>query len=320
MAGNIAGDKMFSHLDRVLNDHRPITADIFLTNYCNNKCPYCTYGRWGLDADAYSMKYEEFITYAERLRNLGVQGFILTGGGEPTVCRDFEKITNWMEEQDIHYGINTNFNKLVHIKPDYLKVSLDGWDEDSYQDSRGVRKYAQVRENIKAYADWKRTESPETTLGIQMVVKKPEDVRRFYKANYGLPVDYMVFRPVESTGGAEYKLRVSDFFVKDVIQEVKHIARGDGRVTLNFKWNMLHEQEETCTAQWAQIAVNERGQVMYCCHKPYQIVGHVMDEDILDKKARAGTDMSRCDIPCRMTAPNRFVAQAEKKRKDICFI
>ena len=27
------------------------------------------------------MKYEEFITYAERLRSLGVEGFILTGGG-----------------------------------------------------------------------------------------------------------------------------------------------------------------------------------------------------------------------------------------------
>ena len=40
---NIAGDKMFAHVERALNDRRPITADIFLTNYCNNKCPYCTY-------------------------------------------------------------------------------------------------------------------------------------------------------------------------------------------------------------------------------------------------------------------------------------
>ena len=26
-------------------DKRPITADVFLTNYCNNRCPYCTYRR-----------------------------------------------------------------------------------------------------------------------------------------------------------------------------------------------------------------------------------------------------------------------------------
>ena len=79
---NIACDKMFAHVERALNDRRPITADIFLTNYCNNKCPYCTYRRWELETGAYSMRYEEFVEYAERLLELGVEGFILTGGGE----------------------------------------------------------------------------------------------------------------------------------------------------------------------------------------------------------------------------------------------
>lgn len=82
----IAGDKMLAHIGRVAGDHRPITADIFLTNYCNNRCPYCTYRRWDLEGGAYSMTLAEFKTYAERLRALGVQGFILTGGGEPTVA------------------------------------------------------------------------------------------------------------------------------------------------------------------------------------------------------------------------------------------
>ena len=71
---NIAGDKMFAHVERALNDRRPITADIFLTNYCNNKCPYCTYRRWELETGAYSMRYEEFVEYAERLLELGVEG------------------------------------------------------------------------------------------------------------------------------------------------------------------------------------------------------------------------------------------------------
>ena len=69
---NIAGDKMFSHLGRVAGDRRPITADIFLTNYCNNRCPYCTYGRWELDEGAYAMSLDDFIIYANRLRELGV--------------------------------------------------------------------------------------------------------------------------------------------------------------------------------------------------------------------------------------------------------
>lgn len=45
MEKNITGEKMLSHIDRIAGEKKPITADIFLTNYCNNRCPYCTYGR-----------------------------------------------------------------------------------------------------------------------------------------------------------------------------------------------------------------------------------------------------------------------------------
>ena len=94
MEKNITGEKMLSHIDRIVGEKKPITADIFLTNYCNNRCPYCTYGRWELDTGARAMRYEDFITYAKRLAAMGVQGFILTGGGEPTINPDFEKIAD----------------------------------------------------------------------------------------------------------------------------------------------------------------------------------------------------------------------------------
>ena len=317
---NITGDKMFSHIDRIAGKHKPITADIFLTNYCNNKCPYCTYGRWKLPNETKAMTYEEFITYVEKLRQIGVEGFILTGGGEPTICPGFQKITGWLEEQGLHYGINTNFNKLVYFKPDYLKVSLDGYDEDSYERSRGVRKYGKVIENIRAYAEWKKRNSPKTSLGVQWMAVDVEGVYKFYEANKGLDVDYFSFRPLESTGGSYYMDDDRKVQAQEITAAIEALAEKDSRVILNFKWNMLAQQENNCTAQWAQIAVNEYGEVMYCCHKPYQIVGHIMDDDILEKKARANTNMSMCDIPCRMTAPNAFVAQTMKQRKDTYFI
>lgn len=108
----------------------------------------------------------------------------------------------------------------------------------------------------------------------------------------------MVFRPVESTAGSYYR----DERKKREAEEIKKIRIGmamdDERVTLNFKWGLLDRQEERCTASWVQMALNEKGEVMYCCHKPYQIIGHIMDEDILAKKMAAVTDMSMCDIPC----------------------
>lgn len=311
---------MLSHIYRIAEDHRPITADIFLNNYCNNRCGYCTYARWELDSNAYSMAFDDFVKYTERLVDFGVLGFILTGGGEPTICKDFKQIAAWLEEKGLKYGINTNFNKLVYFKPEYLKVSLDAWDESSYEENRGVRRYAVVRENIKRYAKWKKENSPHTSLGIQCIAKSVDHVKKFYDANADLDVDYIVFRPVESTGGCAYADKTERKKAAKIMDAIKDLAARDPRVNLNFKWNLLDAQEQECVASWSQIAINERGEVMFCCHKPYQIIGHIMDKDIMEKKAAAKTDMKMCDIPCRLTAPNAFVAKTMENRKNSMFI
>lgn len=316
---NIASNKLFQYPDRIAGDFRPITADIFLTNYCNNRCSWCTYRRWEHDPEAISMPYEDFKRYADRLVSLGVQGVILTGGGEPTINRDFEKIVAYLDECGIHYGVNTNFNRLKFCKPDYLKISLDGYDEASYERVRGVRAYEKVLDNIKAYIDWKKRNSPQTNVGIQIVITDPDDVMKFYYANYQLDVDYIVFRPVESTNGCFYADVLPETVMLSV-ERIKELQKVDKRVILNYKWDHLETRFEKCSAHWAQIAIDEKGNVMYCCHKPYQIIGHIMDDDILLKYSEAKTDMSMCDVPCRLTAPNLVFSEMTKPVSNPQFI
>ena len=47
-----------------------------------------------------------------------------------------------------------------------------------------------------------------------------------------------------------------------------------------------------------------------------QIIGHVMDEDILQKKKNAVTDMGMCDVPCRLSGVN-FDLQSLQKPKPL---
>lgn len=316
----ISENKLLHHLDRVAGDYRPITADVFLTNFCNNKCSWCTYNRWELDDNAVGISFEDFVNHTERLLELGVQAIILTGGGEPTINKDFDKITAYLEQRQIPYGINTNLNRLRYFKPEYLKVSLDGFDEDSYEGVRKVRAYARVRVNIIKYAEWKKENSPKTNLGIQMVVTNPADVVKFYEANKDLPVDYIVFRPLESTNGGYYENPENMLDAGRAVKEIKRLAEIDERVILNYKWNMLQERFTSCVAHWAQIALDEKGNVIYCCHKPYEIVGHIMDEDILEKYSKAHTNMKMCDVPCRLTAPNRFMEKVLETPVNASFI
>ena len=311
----ISANKILAHLDRVLGDQRPITADVFLNNYCNNNCPYCTYKRWELDECARYMTFEDFRKYAVRMKELGVLGIILSGGGEPSISKDFDKIIEWMDEYGYKWGINTNLNRYFCGNAEFIKVSLDAWDEESYLANRGVEAYGTVRKNIIRLA---REKSEKTRIGIQLVAKSSEDVFRFYEANEDLPVDYISIRPVESTNGIYYKKNPDD--TKNIMDAIRQLSELDPRVVMNYKWNMVNVSQPTCTAQWSQIAINEIGEVIYCCHKPYQIVGHIMDDDILEKKRDADTDMEMCDIPCRLTAPNYEVARITASQVNTEFI
>ena len=114
---------MIYNLDNIVS-RKPITADIFLNSACNNNCPYCTYARYKQRSSTY-MTFEGFKNNINILLANGVKGVILTGGGEPTISPDFDKITDFLEQNSIPYGINTNFNVLKLIKPHYLKISLD---------------------------------------------------------------------------------------------------------------------------------------------------------------------------------------------------
>lgn len=307
----ISANKLLLNLDNVVSG-KPITADIFLNDYCNNKCPYCTYARFG-ERNGEWMKLEDFIRYAEKLQKMGVRGMILTGGGEPTISHDFDKICRWLEYNGIPYGINTNFNVLKLIKPVYLKVSLDGWDEESYQRRRGVRAYGKTVENIKRYVDWKRENGVRSSIGIQLTVDTIEEIEPFYEANKGLDVDYIVFRPIESTLGSFYKGRG----VAEELDLLRELKKSDDRVAINYKWDKVHTGFDKCYAHDMQIAINQRGEVMYCCHKPYEIIGNLLDYDILDKVSEARTDMSKCDIPCRLTAPNEVIREIEDNRDSL---
>lgn len=314
MANNISANKLFYNCASVAN-RTPITADIFLNDYCNNRCPYCTYARFGERQGEY-MKFEDFTRYVRILQGWGVKGFILTGGGEPTISKDFDRITAWLDEQGIDYGINTNFNVLKLIRPRYLKVSLDGWDEDSYEASRGVRRYQQTVENIQKYLEWKEANGVQTSVGVQQVVTSPEQAIKFYEANKHLKVNYFNMRPVESTMHSYY----NEHSEAEILRTLEELHEKDSRVTINYKWYSLRDCFSKCYAHFAQVAMNQRGELIYCCHKPYEVIGHIEDEGIREKYATAKTNMSMCDVPCRLTAPNQLMRDMEENGKDVSFI
>ena len=312
---------MIYNLDNIVS-RKPITADIFLNSACNNKCPYCTYARYKQRSSTY-MTFEGFKDNINILLANGVKGVILTGGGEPTISPDFDKITDFLEQNSIPYGINTNFNLFKAIKPNYLKISLDGYDRESYQKARGVDRYDIVLTNIKEYLKYRRMSKPgtfKTSVGIQTVATSVVDAVRFYEAHKELDVDYFNIRPMESTCGKYYQDAHASNERIAILSYLQDIHEKDSRVCINYKWYEVKTQFDKCYANFSQIAINENSEVMYCCHKPYEIIGRLDDKDIWEKRERFQTNMQMCDVPCRLTAPNNFIQSLQDAPSDAAFI
>lgn len=320
MNDNIMANKLIYHLDRLVLDRRPITADVFLTNFCNNACHYCNYAKHkSIDREKRYVKIDDFIRNVERLVNFGVNGIILTGGGEPTINPDFDKITQFLEINAIEYGVNTNFVEYKQMRPSFLKVSLDAHDKESYLEMRGVDMFDSVIANVKRYIRWKRDNSVGTNVGLQMLVTNPENILKFYEAHKDILFDYMVFRPYESRNSSYYSGgKIED--IEKSVKIIKSIAEKDNRIIANYKWNHLFNGFQQCYGHWTQMAVNESSEILFCCHKPQEVICKLHDSNAFNKWKQAKTDISTCDIPCRLSGINDFIRKIEHCPSNVNFI
>ena len=264
------------------------------------------------------MRAADFEKYMYRLLDLGVKGMILTGGGEPTVNPDFTQIVKTLESNGVNYGINTNFNRYCYMEPVFAKISVDAWDSESYKAVRGVDSFEAVVENVRRYRRELKQAGAKTQLVVQCVGKSWMESAEFWTFWKSEDVDKIVIRPVESTAGEYYNQPDNEKERKLIMSYLANIK--DERLVLNYKFGAVRRRFPSCVANSTQIAINERGEVMYCCHKPYEIVGHVMDEDILEKKQEYFTNIAKCDVPCRLTAPNEMMLKMADVPNDWMFI
>lgn len=133
-------------------------------------------------------------------------------------------------------------------------------------------------------------------------------------------IDYFNIRPMESTCGKYYLKAHASNERKAILSYLQELNKLDSRVCINYKWYEVKTQFDKCYANFSQIAINENSEVMYCCHKPYEIIGKLSDKDIWEKREKFQTNMQMCDVPCRLTAPNNFIQSLQDVPHDAAFI
>lgn len=160
----------------------PIHIRIKPTNVCNHNCKYCSYRVEGLQLgeDMVIKDYipkEKMMEIIDDLTEMGVKAVTFSGGGEPFCYPYLLETVKKLSKSPIKFASLTNGSmlhgklaELFAMHSTWVRISMDGWDDESYAEYRGVQKgeFSKVMKNIENF----KKIGGKCYLGVSIIVDK----------------------------------------------------------------------------------------------------------------------------------------------------
>lgn len=225
-------DKLESLNQDNLEIKSPIHIRIKPTNVCNHKCWYCSYQslddiQLGKDINLRDViPRDKMMEIIDDCIEMNVKAITFSGGGEPFAYPYLLETAKKLAESNIQFASLTNGSKLkgevaqLFAKyAQWIRISLDGWDDKSYSEYRGIKdgNFSKLIENI---INFKKI-GGKCSLGISYIIDNKN-----YKHIYEL------IKLIKSTGADSVKLspcvvsdsgKVSNEYHKPIFKEAKEI-------------------------------------------------------------------------------------------------
>ncbi len=188
MANKYSNLKIFHYqdkLDSLSKDNSEIKAPLHIrikpTNVCNHNCWYCAYkvDHLQLGQDMIERDFipeNKMMEIIDDCKNMDVKAITFSGGGEPFTYRYFLKTITKLIENNISFASLTNGSKLdgeiaelFALNATWLRVSMDGYDDESYAKARDVKvgEFSKIIENMKNFTN---IENRSCNLGVSFII------------------------------------------------------------------------------------------------------------------------------------------------------
>ncbi|MFN8292726.1 MAG: radical SAM protein [Chitinophagales bacterium] len=282
-AGPFSGDKILWHLEALeaLKNGKvpaPISVELDLTNVCNLDCPYCTNA-------SYRKTCEEFLApeTAEKvireLSAMGVKSITFTGGGEPTMYLQLEKMLRLAKSLGLDVALITNGLRTFSAEAiletcTWVRFSVDAFDRESYLQSKKVDGFTKVCRNITALTEAKKQSNSNCTIGIG-ILSESIGSGMFAKTTEilkPLGADYIQFRPMTFLNSDKrseaHVLQWSEADYKNA----KAMETDSFKVFIsaakyqNRNGNLTERKYTHCTGVYFACVIGATGDVWICCH------------------------------------------------------
>ncbi len=173
-------DKIDSLPESVNKIMPPIHIRIKPTNVCNHNCSYCAYrvSKLQLGKDMVlrdQIPREKMMEILDGMADMGVRSVTFSGGGEPFCYPYLLETIKKLSQTSVKFAALTNGAKLQGELAElfahngtWLRISIDGWDDESYAEYRSVAygEFSKIMRNIK---DFKRY-GGKCYLGVCIIV------------------------------------------------------------------------------------------------------------------------------------------------------
>jgi MoaA/NifB/PqqE/SkfB family radical SAM enzyme len=327
-------DSLPKKVDKILP---PLHIRIKPTNVCNHNCYYCAYRQDNLQLGKDmvvrdSISQEKMMEIIDDMEQMQVKAVTFSGGGEP-LCYPF-----LLESVKRLSKVGIKFATLTHggyLKDEiaeffvnygsWIRISIDGWDDESYSSYRGVPKgeFTKVMENIRNF----KKQNGKCLLGIVIITDKDNSLHIYelIKRLKDAGIDSVKIAPcLISNSGEE-----SNRYHKPIFNAVKEqILRAMNELACEgFEiFDSYHEQLEAFKKDYSWCPYLQINPVIgadlnvYPCHdKAYNIdeglLGSIKEMRFKDfwfsnKRNFFKIDPSRhCNHHCMVNEKNRFILE-----------
>ncbi len=184
----------------------PVHIRIKPTNICNHRCRYCAYrdgATKSFGKDAVQRTYiqkEKMMEIIDDLIDMRVKAVTFSGGGEPFMYPYLLDVVKKLADSPIRFATLTNGSllkgEIAEIFAEcgtWLRVSMDGWDDESYSFYRGVPKgsFSKLMTNM---ANFKKSGS-RCYLGVSYIIDE-----------HNAPLVYQFLKKIKDVGVDSVKL------------------------------------------------------------------------------------------------------------------
>lgn len=255
-------DKLDSLPRDVTTVKPPIHIRIKPTNACNHNCWYCAYKspELQLGQDMVGRDFipkEKMLEIIEDCVEMGVKAVTFSGGGEPLTYRYIREAVESLIRHKINFASLSNGSRLhgeiAELFAEYaswLRISIDGWSDDSYAKYRGVKvgEFSKVMNNIENF----KKLGGKCLLGISLIIDKDNwiHVRNFVGLLKDIGVNTVKVSPcIVSNNGYENDAYHAPFYgaAKELIATTKRELEDPGFEVSDF----YHKAETDFTKDYS---------------------------------------------------------------------